>query len=217
MNFIVPSVVVELETLLGGYEDHPQKINRWRMTRKDSEKDAERPHYYSQFWLDVAAGRRVIGGPKPEDGTETSEPELPEPIALRRTGRTSAAPTSDGHRETRPQSVVEPIFAPDEEEEMEPELDEVDLAEDLDDLNVPNIDVDEAVDDTDLSDLDLIPSEAEEAEEEEDFFDEEDEEDEEEEDEDWAVGRGRKKPKPGRQVKPPKPAKKPRRDTRRGF
>ena len=217
MNFIVPSVVVELETLLGGYEDHPQKINRWRMTRKDSEKDAERPHYYSQFWLDVAAGRRVIGGPKPEDGTETSEPELPEPIALRRTGRTSAAPISDGHRETRPQSVVEPIFAPDEEEEMEPELDEVDLAEDLDDLDVPNIDVDEAVDDTDLSDLDLIPSEAEEAEEEEDFFDEEDEEEEEEEEEDWAVGRGRKKPKPGRQVKPPKPAKKPRRDTRRGF
>src|SRR6266436_9211665 len=121
------------------------------MTKKESEKEVERPHYYSQFWLDVAAGRRVIGGPKPEDGTETGEPELPEPIALRRAGRTSATPTSDGHRETRPQSVVEPIFAPDEEEEMEPELDEVDLAEDLDDLDVPNIDVDEAVDDTGLS------------------------------------------------------------------
>src|SRR5258707_672818 len=193
MNFIVPSVVVELETLLGGYEDHSQKINRWRMTRKDSEKDAERPHYYSQFWLDVAAGRRVIGGPKPEDGTETNEPEFPETNSLRRTGRKSAAPTSDGHREKRPQSVVEPIFAPDEEEEMEPELVEVDLAEDLDDLDVPNIDVDETVDDTDSSDLDIVPAEAEEAEEEEDFFDEGDEEEgEEEEDEDWAVGRGRK-------------------------
>ncbi len=33
------------------------------MTRKDSERDAERPRYYSQFWLDVAAGRRVIGTP----------------------------------------------------------------------------------------------------------------------------------------------------------
>ncbi|HEX6480058.1 MAG TPA: hypothetical protein VF043_14545 [Ktedonobacteraceae bacterium] len=187
------------------------------MTRKDSEKDAERPHYYSQFWLDVAAGRRVIGGPKPEDGTETGEPEMPEPIALRRTGRTAATPTSDGHRETRPQSVVEPIFAPDEEEEMEAEPDEVDLEDELDDLNVPNIDVDEAVDDTNFSDLDLVKPEAEEEDEDEDFFDEEDE-DEEEEDDDWAIGRGRKKPKPGRQVKPPKPTKKPpRRDTRRGF
>src|SRR5579864_7475320 len=126
------------------------------MTRKDSEKDAERPHYYSQFWLDVAAGRRVIGGPKPEDGTEAGEPEMPEPIALRRAGRTSTAPTSDGHRETRPQSVVEPIFAPDEEEEMEPEPDdEVDLAGEQDELDVPNIDVEETVDDTDFSDLDL--------------------------------------------------------------
>ncbi|HJT58901.1 MAG TPA: hypothetical protein VJ761_20500 [Ktedonobacteraceae bacterium] len=187
------------------------------MTRKDSEKDAERPHYYSQFWLDVAAGRRVIGGPKPEDGIETSEPELPEPIALRRSGRTSAAPISDGHRETRPQAVVEPTYAPDEEEEMEPEPDEADLTEDLDDLGVPNIDVDEAAEDTDFPDLDLMTPEAEEEEEEEeeDFFDEEDED--EEEDDDWAIGRGRKKPKPGRQAKPPKPTKKPRRDTRRGF
>jgi hypothetical protein len=190
------------------------------MTRKDSEKDAERPHYYSQFWLDIAAGRRVIGGPKPEDGSENGEPELPEPIALRRPGRSSAAPISDGHRETRPQSVVEPIFAPDEEEEMEPEQDEVDLPEELDDVDVPNIDVDEAVDDADFSDLDLVtPEVEEEEEEEEDFFDEEDldEGEEEEEDDDWAIGRGRKKPKPGRQVKPPKPVKKPRRDTRRGF
>ena len=185
------------------------------MTRKDSEKDAERPHYYSQFWLDIAAGRRVIGGPKPEDGTETSEPEIPEPIALRRAGRTGAAPISDGHRETRPQSVVEPIFAPDEEEEMEAEPEEVDLVDELDDLDVPNIDVDETVDDTDFSDLDLVTPQVEDEEDEEDFLDEEDEED--EEDDDWAIGRGRKKPKPGRQVKPPKPAKKPRREPRRGF
>ena len=31
------------------------------MARKDLEKETERPRYYSQFWLDVAAGRRVIG------------------------------------------------------------------------------------------------------------------------------------------------------------
>src|SRR5947209_7132933 len=98
------------------------------MTRKDSEKESERPHYYSQFWLDIAAGRRVIGGPRPDENGEAAEAEA-------------------------------------------------------------------------------------EAEEEEEFFDDDLEEVEEEE-EDWTPGRGRKKPKPGRQVKPPK---KPRRETRRGF
>src|SRR5437588_1422915 len=149
MNFIVPSVVVELETLLGGYEDHPQKINRWRMTRKDSEKDAERPHYYSQFWLDVAAGRRIIGGPKTEEGTEPIEPAMPEPIALRnRATRSSMAPVSDGHRETHSPSVVEPDFAAEEDEEIEPELelDEAELSSDLDDLDLPNIVVDDGED-----------------------------------------------------------------------
>src|SRR5260221_3536286 len=98
-------MVMEQQTLQTGYGTDPCR-RRWRMTRKDSEKDAERPHYYSQFWLDVAAGRRVIGGPKPEDGTETSAPGLPEPIALCRTGRTRAAPTSDRHTEPRPRSLV---------------------------------------------------------------------------------------------------------------
>jgi len=43
------------------------------MTRKD-EKDTERPHYYSQFWLDVAAGRREIGSSKTDDASEADEP-----------------------------------------------------------------------------------------------------------------------------------------------
>ena len=52
------------------------------MARKDLEKETERPRYYSQFWLDVAAGRRVIGAGKGaeagEDGEneEESAPEL---------------------------------------------------------------------------------------------------------------------------------------------
>ena len=51
------------------------------MTRKDSEKETDRPHYYSQFWLDVAAGRTVIGAPKVEDEAELAEDEteIPEP------------------------------------------------------------------------------------------------------------------------------------------
>ena len=39
----------------------------------------------------------------------------------------------------------------------------------------------------------------------------------EDEDEDTWSARGRKKPKPGRQVKPPKSTKKPKREPRRGF
>src|SRR5258707_2906996 len=113
MNFIVPSVVVELETLLGGYEDHSQKINRWRMTRKDSEKDAERPHCYSQFWLDIAAGRRVIGGPKPEEA-EANEAEAPEPVSARKAGRSGVSGAPETMKEARASDVVEPTI---EEEE----------------------------------------------------------------------------------------------------
>jgi len=188
------------------------------MTRKDSEKDAERPHYYSQFWLDVAAGRRVIGAPKPDEGPEVAEPETPEPMILRKPGRNNI---SDGYADTYSRATVEAppdeVIEPESEPEPELEPDEFGLADEVDDLDLPNILVDdtldEAVEDEDLADTDtdFIPAE----EEEEDFFDEEEED--EEENEDWPIGRGRKKPKPGRQVKPPKPLqKKPRRDSRRG-
>ncbi len=49
---------MDLDDLNGdGWSSFSKK--RWYMTRKDSERDAERPRYYSQFWLDVAAGRRA--------------------------------------------------------------------------------------------------------------------------------------------------------------
>ena len=44
------------------------------MIRKDFTQDTDRPHYYSQFWVDIAAGRREIGGPR----TATAEPETEE-------------------------------------------------------------------------------------------------------------------------------------------
>lgn len=164
------------------------------MTRKDSEKDAERPHYYSQFWLDIAAGRRVIGGPKPEDA-EANE-EIPEPAPLRKAGR-SAAETL---KETRASAVVEPE-AEEEEYEQNNTVEEGDL---------PNIVFDE--------DVDLAAEAAEEdynedefEAEEDDFYDEEEDE---EEDEEWGRRGGRKKAKPAR---PTKPVKKAKRETRRNF
>lgn len=192
---------------------------RWIMTRKDSERDAERPRYYSQFWLDVAAGRRVIGAPRTDEETEEVEPEVEEAVILRKPGRNSMPIVTDvdGHRETH--THIEPVIIPEEIAEPEPELvDEV--TNDVDDLDIPNILVEEAI----VPDMDLTPeavdvAEAEdEPETETEFYDEEEEE--EEEDSDWNL-RGRKKPKPSRPIKLPTkspPKKTGKRDSRRsGF
>jgi hypothetical protein len=129
---------------------------RSNMTRKDSEKDSERPHYYSQFWLDVAAGRRVIGAPRPEDEAAELEPSEPAP-SLRRSGRSTvqddsidARPPSDGYAERIVHPVAEPLATP--EEFIEPEAEDIDLETDnSDDLDIQ----DEVVDDTDIPDMDL--------------------------------------------------------------
>jgi hypothetical protein len=173
------------------------------MTKKD-EKDADRPHYYSQFWLDVAAGRKVIGAPKTEEGADQAEAEIPEPVTAARKVGARTAP-ADGYQETRSPSAVEPAY----EEYSEPE-EEVELASDLNDEDIPNIVVEDFPEE-ELTSFEPAPVDEEEAlDEEDEFFDEE------EEDEDTWSARGRKKPKPGRQTKQPKlPPKKPKRG--RGF
>ena len=187
------------------------------MTRKDSEKEAERPHYYSQFWLDVAAGRRIIGTPKTNEEGDLEESEAP---ILSRPIRHSSS--SDGYHETIAHPDVEPDFENEDDVYAEPELEEtepiLDEEEEMGELDVPPI----VVEEEEIPDVDFTPVDAEEEEEEEekeeDFFDEEEEEEEEEEDDiGWGGARGRKKPKPGRQAKlPPKPPiKKP--TKRRGF
>ena len=173
------------------------------MTRKDSEKDADRPHYYSQFWLDIAAGRRVIGGPRPED--EADEAEIPEltSVPTRKAGRNS---TADGHKDTHAAAVVAPVI--DEEEEIiEPEDEELEQEDMVEEAEIPNIALDEVEQEA------QEPAEEGPVEEEEETFDEDDEEEEEEEDdEEWGRRGGRKKAKPTRPVKPVKKPK-----PRRGF
>jgi hypothetical protein len=44
------------------------------MIRKDIAQDADRPRFYSQFWVDIAAGRREIGGPR--SATAEAETEI---------------------------------------------------------------------------------------------------------------------------------------------
>ncbi len=175
------------------------------MTRKENEKESDRPHYYSQFWLDVAAGRRIIGTPRPGEEGETAEAEPVEPVAPRRSGRTNNASESrtamDGHRET----IVHPVV-----EAASDEFADNDEIGGVDDIDFDQADSEDAgAPDVDLGPLDAkaTDEDAEETgEDEEEVFEEE-----EEEDEDWA-GRGRKKPKPTRQVKqPPKRVKRERR------
>lgn len=183
------------------------------MTRKDSEKEADRPHYYSQFWLDVAAGRHVIGAPKPGDEGDIAEPEL-EPVAPRRMARpgsTNDHAASDGRRETLVHPVAHPVAVPTAEPDEldEPEADEVstDDIPDTDEVSIQDFDVT----DGDLPDMELDEDVEENADEDEESFDG-DEEEEEEDEEDWGA-RGRKKAKPTRPVKPPV-SKKPKRDRR---
>jgi hypothetical protein len=49
------------------------------MIRKDITLDADRPHYYSQFWIDVAMGKREIGGPRSVAEHEAEPMEDAEP------------------------------------------------------------------------------------------------------------------------------------------
>lgn len=164
------------------------------MTRKDSEKDTERPHYYSQFWLDIAAGKRVIGGPKPEDG-EALEPEATEPVLPRRSGRGNEPETLsntsspvNGYQEDSLQSDMDEDYSESED----------DLAQDPEDLQDSDYQEDLPLDDGDVPDVDL-------SEEEEEIDSLEDNEpDYDEDDAEWG-GRGRKKGKPARANKvPPK-------------
>ncbi|HEV2581977.1 MAG TPA: hypothetical protein VGT44_14070 [Ktedonobacteraceae bacterium] len=183
------------------------------MTRKD-EKDTERPHYYSQFWLDVAAGRREIGSSKTDESADSDD--LPELTTTRRGSRPTPIVLSDGHRNSRAHDFEEdddfsePEVEEEEDDFSEPEVEEDELAGDLDGENTPDI----LFGDTSVpAEVEPVAEEQptdEEAVEEEEYFDEE-----EEEDEDGWAARGRKKPKPGRQAKTPKaPLKKPKRGGR---
>jgi|SRR5215467_3849629 len=176
------------------------------MTKKDSEKEVERPHYYSQFWLDVAAGRRVIGTPKPEDGTEDDEPEMAQVAVARNPVRDSMSPSriesaplrgaTDGYQESLAPDEVEPMFG--DEEYAEPELRE-DLVGAVDDLDIPNI----VMDEPEIPQVPVAAQEEEGLEPEEELMEPFFEDEEEEEEEDWNVGRGRKKAKPSRPTKQP--------------
>lgn len=182
------------------------------MLRKESEKDSERPHYYSQFWLDVAAGRRTIGAPRTNEDADGLDHEVAEPVSASRNTRVGGSTASADYREPLEQPEEEDLF--DADEFPEPELEELDIVDEEEAEELTPM----AIEDADIPDMNLAPLEAEEEETEEAAEEvadvDEEEEEEEEEDIGWTGGRGRKKPKPSRPTRQPK---KPKRETRRGF
>ncbi|MBE3557857.1 MAG: hypothetical protein IMW89_01360 [Ktedonobacteraceae bacterium] len=174
------------------------------MVRKDSEKDSDRPHYYSQFWLDVAAGRRIIGAPKTGEEAEIAETEAFDAVSVHKAeqgreeqeSRVSQAPRSDERAGADARSTVVPTET---EKVAEPESDQVvesDIEEIPQTAEEEEATEQESVSDSDIPDVDL--GSADEEEEDEDFYDEEEGEEEEEEDIGWGGRGSRKKPRPGR-------------------
>ena len=201
-----PRPVIAREPGIAGSKASIERVKH-HMAKKDSEKDSDRPHYYSQFWLDVAAGRRVIGAPKTD---EEEADEVPEPVAPRRPTR-SAVEDTDGYHAPVVHPQVEPELEEDADEYSAPDIEDFAAEDEVSEEEIPTFGANEA----DIPDVDVssAPDEDEVVEEpeaeEEDFYDEE-----EEEDDSWPA-RGRKKPKPGRQTK--LPSKRTKREPRRGF
>jgi hypothetical protein len=174
------------------------------MIRKDSEKDSERPHYYSQFWLDVAAGRTVIGGSKSGEELDVVEPEQEPAIEhadendFSDQHDVSASLPLDGRKESIAPPVTEPIATP--EEFIEPEPEEVEAVAEDQNFEHPELQ------DSEIPDVELDVEEEQEHDEEEEYEEEEDEE------EGWGGRSGKKRNK---SVRPSKTTKRSRRDTRR--
>lgn len=66
------------------------------MTRKEPEKETERPHYYSQFWLDIAAGRRAIGTKVAAEVEDDSERDGAESARGSRNSRAGSTLSASG-------------------------------------------------------------------------------------------------------------------------
>lgn len=232
------------------------------MTKKDPEKDSERPRFYSQFWLDVAMGRREISLPKTNDEGD-ADLDMPESPTPQRGMYIPTTPMADGHRKVGTPARAPAV--PDEEADFEADLDEdddlaadedeemeiPDLLEDEDEDSLPDADIPDmdltpknpptggsnrSILDADIPDADITPSPppllldtpsrtqppptlSTPPEDEEEDLPADEEDGEEEGEEDWNAGRGRKKPKPGRQVKQPtkQPIKRPTKREPRRF
>lgn len=179
------------------------------MARKDLEKETERPRYYSQFWLDVAAGRRVIGGGKSaqedEDG-EASEVEAAPDMSAKAANApkgTATSPVVEAEQPAR-RAAGQPLRLSGAESLADlaaaAGLIDLESREDISDLEEENVAKDlEPLPEETAEEVDLMGEPEEETYSFADLYEED--EDEEDEDEDgWSSSRRGKKPK--KQEKP---------------
>lgn len=156
--------------------------------RTDNRLDPERPHYYSQYWIDVAMGKQPATLPEPAQAAEEEEPEELEPEFVAPAPKPEPKPkpkVAEKKPEVRPLTSLADLANIDMLMKSSAAMDDdqaPDISGGLD--NVPDIS------------LDVVsgaepPAEASEGDE---AFDEEFEED--EEDSEW--GPGRRKQKPGK-------------------
>ena len=156
--------------------------------RPDNRQDADRPHYYSQFWIDVAMGKQGPALPEAPAAAEGDEEDLEaELLAL--------AP--------KPEAKPKPPKPVEKKPEVRPTLTSLaDLANidmlmkssaAMDEDEAPDISAGLGAEAPDIS-LDVVAAEEAAAGDEEEAYDEGFDED--EEDDEW--GGGRRKPKPGK-------------------
>jgi hypothetical protein len=180
------------------------------LSRKDNSQDLDRPHFYSQFWIDVAQGKRDLSAVRaPDTDTEDIEEEefgMPPEPAVTALPKPKAAPKTSEKKVEPPRPVISSLA----------DLANIDLlmrsSAEMDSDEVPDIEAG-AIDDlgpfgqttaenepTIVTDFDLDEAEHEPAELREESLDEEDGDFDEEEEDDWGSTRKSSKPqKPRRQ------------------
>ena len=176
------------------------------MIRKDTTQDTDRPHYYSQYWIDVALGRQTgttIAAIGPADDIDEFEDVLPPPV---KPEPKAAKPKSAEPKKETARPTLTSLA----------DLANIDLlmknSAAMPDEEVPDISVEAAApaiermpgravdDEVEISDATVNDSVADEAAP--DFEDEEFEDEDEEDDSGWGGGRKPKPTKPRRREPP---------------
>jgi hypothetical protein len=77
------------------------------MTRKDTSQELDRPHYYSQFWVDVAGGKRSVA----EDASEAEPFEADDELPLALPEYETAVPARPAAKPkaAKPEKKPEPV------------------------------------------------------------------------------------------------------------
>jgi len=167
------------------------------MARVDNKTDSDRPHFYSQFWIDVAMGKPSASVAAPVEGEEDEDEELayaaPRPEARPKPSKAAEKKPETGRSTLTSLADLANI---DMLMKNSAEMDDVETPDITQSIragvppSVPGLDYDVETDAPADNEAGALASQ------DEDFFDYDEEED--EEDDDWG---GARRKKPGKQPK----------------